>query len=646
MKKRKLALLILSITIVNIISAKEYHVAKTGHDSNNGSFSKPFKTISKAVAYAFPGDTITIHKGVYREWVNPLRGGDNDSKRILYRAAPREKVEIKGSEVVSNWEKVSDGIWKTVIPNTFFKDYNPFKDTITGDWFKDWGRPHHTGDVFLNGQSLFEKESRELLENSNSSIINDNLGNGYTWYCESDKKNTTIWANFHNFNPNKELTEISARKTCFYPSKPNINYITIRGFDFSQAATQWAAPTAEQIGMIATHWNKGWIIENNSIHDSRCSGITLGKEKNTGHNVWSADPSVDGSIHYIEVIFKALRAGWSKDKIGSHIVRNNEIYNCEQTGICGSFGAAFSTIENNHIHHIWTKRQFGGAELAGVKFHGAIDLIFKKNRINDCGRGLWLDWMTQGARISQNLMYRNDKEDIWFEVNHGPYLVDNNILLSKVGIVNQSTGGAYVNNLFTGETRIWAEPSRFTPYQLPHSTEIAGVSGIIIGDERFYNNIFIGVGKDNGLSKFGINYYGLSTYNDSIKLAWGRTEKRKIQQRRHINKNVYYNGAIPYKKEVDNFVDLDFNPTIKLIEENNSVFLTLNFGEELSKINAQLINTSILGKTKTTKTNFENPNGSPLEIDYDFMDNKRSSINSLSGPFSEIKNGFNKIKVW
>jgi hypothetical protein len=38
-----------------------------------------------------------------------------------------------------------------------------------------------------------------------------------------------------------------------------INYITIKGFYISQAAIQWAAPTAEQVGMVAFHWNKGWI---------------------------------------------------------------------------------------------------------------------------------------------------------------------------------------------------------------------------------------------------------------------------------------------------------------------------------------------------------------------------------------------------
>ena len=43
------------------------------------------------------------------------------------------------------------------------------------------------------------------------------------------------------------------------------------------AATPWAPPTAEQIGLIGTHWSKGWIIENNDISYSTCVGIALGK---------------------------------------------------------------------------------------------------------------------------------------------------------------------------------------------------------------------------------------------------------------------------------------------------------------------------------------------------------------------------------
>ncbi len=382
-----ISLFLISLTL----TAKEYHVSINGNNANDGSAKKPFKTISFAATIARAGDVITVHSGTYHELVNPIYGGTSDRNRIVYRAVVGEKVEIKGSEVITDWKNEKGTVWKVIIPNSFFGDYNPYQDSIYGDWFSSHGRIHHTGEVFLNGKSLYEMEKIEKVFNPTPlTKIKDTEGSTYTWYYESDKNNTTIWANFQKFDPNKQLVEISARRSCFYPEKLNINYITIRGFHISQAATQWAAPTAEQIGMIATHWNKGWIIENNVISDSKCSGITLGKVRSTGQNVWIANPSLDGSIHYIEVIFKTLRHGWNKENIGSHIVRNNEIFNCEQTGICGSMGAAFSLIENNHIYNIWTKRQFSGAEIAGIKFHGAIDTRIIKNRIHNTGRGLWL----------------------------------------------------------------------------------------------------------------------------------------------------------------------------------------------------------------------------------------------------------------
>jgi hypothetical protein len=363
-----------------------------------------------------------------------------------------------GSEIITGWKKEKNGVWKVTLPNSFFGNYNPYKDSISGDWFMNKGRLHHTGEVFLNGKSLYEKESLAKVMNPVAiTEIKDVQGSLSTWYCESDEKSTTIWANFQKANPNKALVEITTRPTCIYPEKSGLNYITITGFTISQAATQWAAPTAEQVGMVATHWNKGWIIENNIISDSKCNGITLGKERGTGHNVWSADKANvnrDGNIHYIEVVFNVLRNNWNKETIGSHIVRNNRIFNCEQTGICGSMGAVFSIIENNHIYNIWQKRQFSGWEIAGIKFHAPIDVIIRKNNIHDSGRGIWLDWMTQGTRVSGNLFYRNDKEDLYIEVNHGPYIVDNNIFLSPIAMSNQSEGGAYVHNLIAGKINI------------------------------------------------------------------------------------------------------------------------------------------------------------------------------------------------
>ena len=43
------------------------------------------------------------------------------------------------------------------------------------------------------------------------------------------------------------------------------------------------------------------------------------------------------------------------------------------------------------------------------------------------------------------------KEDLFNEVNHGPMVVDNNIMLSETSILNASQGTAYAHNLINGK---------------------------------------------------------------------------------------------------------------------------------------------------------------------------------------------------
>ena len=620
--------------------AREYHVsAAKGGDSNDGSARSPLKTISAAARLAQPGDTITVHEGTYRERITPPRGGESDSRRIVYQAAEGETAVIKGSEVIRDWKPYQGEVWKAAIPNAFFGSYNPYKDLITGDWFNGKRRPHHTGEVYLNGKSLFEAEVLDGVINPRPyPSARDKEASTWTWYTESDKDFTYIYANFHGRNPNRELVEINVRESCFYPRETGRNYITIRGFRMAHAATQWAAPTAEQIGLIGTNWSKGWIIENNVISDSKCSGITLGKDRKTGHNVWINDPIKDGAIHYNEVIIRALDEGWSKQTIGSHVVRNNTIFNCEQTGIAGSLGAVFSTITNNHIYNIWTKRQFEGAELAGIKLHAAIDVLIKDNWIHNAGRGLWMDWMAQGTRISSNLLYDNTLEDLFVEVDHGPFLVDNNLFLSPVSLRDVSEGGAYVHNLLTGRIHASRELSRFTPYHKAHSTALMGLGNIRGGDDRFYNNIFAG-GADSGAppssdeTRFqSFAGYGLWVYD---------TREMPLQ----TAGNVYLNGARAYAREVAPLTVADGNPNPKITETPTTAFIELDLTPELGKAATVRVTTDLLGKAHIPGLGYENPDGTPLVIDTDFLGRKRSPSEPTPGPFENPGQGVIKLKL-
>jgi len=188
------------------------------------------------------------------------------------------------------------------------------------------------------------------------------------------------------------LTEINVRKCCFYPEKTARDYITVRGFEMAQAACPWAPPTAEQPTLLGANWSKGWIIEKNHIHDAKCSGISIGKEETTGHNLATRTHLKPGYQYQLESVFRAVQIGWNKEKVGSHIIRNNIIHDCGQNGIVEHMGCVFSEIHHNHIYNIAKKHEFFGHEIAGIKLHAALDVQIHHNNIHNCTLGTWLDW--------------------------------------------------------------------------------------------------------------------------------------------------------------------------------------------------------------------------------------------------------------
>lgn len=351
-------------------SATEYHVAVTGKDANAGTKAAPWRTVQHAADLAQPGDEVTVHQGVYRERVDPPRGGTSDARRIVYQAAQGEVVVLAGSEPANGWQRIVRDTWKLTLPNKFFGNFNPYSELIRGDWFNPLGRQHHTGAVYLNGDWLIE-----------AAAFDDVMAPAATrplWFAKVGKDDTTIWAQFPGVDPNgvgpngakTASVEINVRKTVFTPEKTGVDYITLRGFILRNAATNWAPPTAGQIGLVTACWCKGWIIENNDIAYSRCCGIALGKysdefsssslpgrtelaKKNTN------SPGRDDA--YTECVRRAFANGWNETTVGGHVVRNNHIHHCEQAGIVGSMGCAFSTIAGNDIHDIDVLGLFGGA---------------------------------------------------------------------------------------------------------------------------------------------------------------------------------------------------------------------------------------------------------------------------------------------
>ena len=124
----------------------EYHVAIDGSDHNDGSASRPLRTISAAAQRAQPGDIVTVHEGTYREWISPPRGGVSDEQRIVYRAAAGGASRYQGIRdcaplVARQAGRVAGGSSQQL----FRQRTTRTSDGIRGDWFNPRGRDHRAG---------------------------------------------------------------------------------------------------------------------------------------------------------------------------------------------------------------------------------------------------------------------------------------------------------------------------------------------------------------------------------------------------------------------------------------------------------------------------------------------------------------------
>lgn len=673
-----------------------YYVSGSACRDGDGTKERPFKRIQDAAEIAGPGDEVVVAPGVYREYVNPRRGG-TEGRPICYRAEKPGESVITGAEPVKNWKLYQGSVWSARIPGGIFGGYNPYTTVISGDWYYTKSGLH-TGEVYLNDKAMYEAAGLKEVENPQVfEPSNDKGFSLYRWCAVQEGGDTVIYGNFHGADPNRENVEINVRRNCFYPDRTGIDYITLSGFVVTKAATTWAPPTAYQEGMVGPHWSKGWVIEGCEISHSKCVGISLGKYlQPENENKWSIKRLKQGTQTERDAICQAQTEGWTKEKIGSHTVRRCHIHDCGQAGIVGHLGCVFSVIEENHIHHINWRHMLSGAEIGGIKLHAAIDTQIVRNHIHHCTRGLWLDWQAQGTRVTGNLFHHNFPpedaakfqmpldigEDLFVEVSHGPTLIDHNLMLSPQSCRIATQGTAFVHNLICGSFTSVGEGTnnvsgtetmnqgvrkiadagpRYTPYHMAHRTEVAGFMTILHGDNRFYNNIFVQneapgtydylfetfpvKPQNSAAGTFPFDEY--PTKEEYYSMFFREGDEGAAEDRTkyyahlpvYTGGNLYFNGAKPCRKEVNFMEDKEHTVYVKLKQENGACILDTNLPEYLPcGMETPMVSTEYLGEAFEPEQKFEHPDGTPILFDRDYFGEKRG-INPAPGPF-ETKEGW------
>jgi hypothetical protein len=229
--------------------------------------------------------------------------------------------------------------------------------------------------------------------------------------------------------------------------------------------------------------------------------------------------------------------------------------------------------------------------------------------------------MAQGTRVSGNLFHDNQSEDLFVEVDHGPFVVDNNLFLSRTSQRVVSQGGAYAHNLFCGGVALNQFDGRMTPFMKPHSTEVAGYHDNPSGDMRFYNNLF----AQNG---------DLSLFNETHLPIW-------------LAGNVFLKGTKPCTQEKAPLLKPDFDPQIELVQDVEASQLEIELVHAWAvEQHRELVTTSLLGLAAIPNLPFENADGSPICIDTDYSGLRRNTSNPFPGPFKSPGGGRLSVRVW
>ncbi len=393
-------------------------------DSNPGTQELPFLTINQAARVLRPGERVVIMTGVYRERIDPARGGAGPDRMISYEAAPGAKVVVKGSRLVKTGWEHSAGfkldrpaderggarIYYRRLDDLDFHGYNPFgmasimqnRVYLMPKPEELWRHLKRRGLVFVDGRRLEQVELYQHLARQDGAF-----------WCEHD--GLAIHVRLPgDADPAQHEVELAIQEQVLAPRTRGLGYIRVKGITFEHAANAFPVP---QRGLVSMSRGHHWIIEDCVLRQANGVALDIGAQD------WDME---------------------LPDIVGCAVVRRNHI---EDAGVCGIAGMAVrdTLIESNLIENVGYQDVELAWETGGIKLHQTKGCLLRSNVIRHTihAEAIWLDYENSNTRITGNVMGDNLETlrgGIYLEASHDANMIDNNIIWKAT---EGAGGGSY-----------------------------------------------------------------------------------------------------------------------------------------------------------------------------------------------------------
>ena len=404
------------------------YVSVSGADTNAGtSVDAPLRSVRKAAALALPGDTIFVKDGIYREAVAFARSGAHD-RPITLKAYSNETVSVRGSETVTNWRNIGEGVW--VLTNWVVNSQQVFVD---GERQRQLGWPN----VFVEAHASVYQQADALLGRGD-------LTPGTFYY---DRFGAALYlAMAQGDAPSNHVVEVSIRPYLLHMRAPDGSrnaYYRIAGLDFRHCSTFAYAPYG---------WPGVWVANTSTVADCTSTlcdgaGIALG----VGATATGCHVNLCGM----------MGVGGSRGFTFSHgsIVSNNTRgFNAEWTASgMKCFGDAYGTVEHSEV--AWNR-----------------------------GPGIWFDKCRADAPIvvRGNHLHHNERSAVFIEISRNARVYNNLISenVNRAVYISSSEDSVFYNNTIAGHQNWMAVEFFYSPARTNEEGEVYRLRG-----NRFANNI-------------------------------------------------------------------------------------------------------------------------------------------------------------